>query len=163
MGIAIERGLRDAWAQGAKDAGIQPDELTVAEEFERESFINSQFFYILGFMDFVSANSKANGGKLRMAYNRAEMWINRWNEARAAAMAMASNDPKLMWVLGPTETHCRSCQGFDGKVYRASVWRANGAQPQARNLDCHGYHCLCGFQVTSQRITPGRFPASLLN
>lgn len=155
---AIDIGLRQAWAEGAAQCGIAPNELTPQELYKMQDMINGQFEYILRFGDDILNNSKEAGGKLEPLFARGEMWINRYNEARIRGAAMACADQKVKWHLGPTEEHCRSCAGYAGKVYRYSTWANAGALPRTDALDCRGFNCKCDLIPTTDRISPGRFP-----
>ena len=90
------------------------------------------------------------------------MWVNHWWEVYALAKAMASKNQKMIWVRGSTKVPCSSCIALGGRVYRHSVWLANGAIPPTRKTRCKGYRCLCRLRPTTDRITPGRFPKGVL-
>lgn len=157
MNFAITRHLRIAWKEGAASCGINEDELTNQEIAARDSFINSQFPYLLGFGDSIEENNKSSGAKLEPHLQRAELWIGRYSEAREKAKTMACGDQKLQWVVGPTE-HCEDCARLNGRVYRASVWERYGLRPQSRDLACGGWRCQCTLVPTSEPATRGRPP-----
>lgn len=173
MHAAITRGISQAFVEGAAKAGIAEDELTKEERNEMQRQINFQLLFLNGFAEFVQNNTKERGGKLETVFNRAELWANRYGEIVDLAATVVGADAKYLWNIGPTEVSCRSCKGFDGRVYRGSVWASNNALPRRRSLACNrnpldgimrkGYRCLCSLTKTDQRITPGKFPASLLN
>lgn len=158
MTSAITRNLRGAWAEGAAACGIREDELTSEEIAARDRLINEQFSYLLGFADAIEANSRASGGLLGPQLQRAELWINRYDEAKNRAKTMACGDQKLKWVVGPTE-HCEDCARLNGRVYRASVWDRYGLRPQSRDLACGGWRCQCSLVPTSEPATRGRPPS----
>lgn len=158
----IRRGLTAAWYEGAEQAGITPDELSAREQTALEQRIVQEFSYIDGLAEFVEAHSKAAGGKLGTCLSRARLWGNRYDEIKTLSTVMAKGDQKLQWQLGATEKHCHTCAGLHGRVYRASTWQENGALPRTRHLECRGFLCLCDLVPTTDRITPGRFPKSLL-
>ena len=162
MTSAIQRGYRQAWTEGAKQCGIKFDELTPTELAELRRMTNEQIPFLPGFGSDIEDNSRAKGGLLRPHLERGFMWVNRYNEVRQRAGAMACGDKKKKWQLGSTKEHCRSCRGFNGRVYRYSTWLDNNALPQNRNLECNGFRCRCNLIDTDERITPGRFPRSLL-
>jgi hypothetical protein len=162
MRAVIERGLRQAWLEGAGQCGIAMDELTAPEVQAMLDMINGQMQYIITFGADIQDNSQANGGKLEPLFGRGEMWINRYNEARIRGGALACADQKREWIYGNTREHCRSCAGYVGKVYRYSVWQANGALPRTSALECRGFKCGCDLVPTTKRITPGRFPRGYL-
>lgn len=162
MSSAIERGFRQAWIEGAGQCGIKFDELTPTELTELNRMTNEQIPFLIGFGSDIEDNSRANGGLLGPLLLRGSMWVNRYNEVRQRAGAMACGDKKKKWQLGSTKEHCGSCLGFNGRVYRYSTWLENNALPQNRNLECNGFRCKCDLDDTDERITPGRFPRGLL-
>ena len=164
MNAAITRHLTRAWAEGAAVCGIAENELTADERKAREDFINGQFTFLPGFADAIEANSKAAGGKLGPLFDRADRWVSQYDKAKSNAKAMACGDRKAKFILGPTEKHCRTCSGLNGRVYRYSVWVANGAvPPKNANFECGAAsYCDCRLEDTNDSITPGPFPRGLL-
>lgn len=161
MELAIRTQITIAWNEGAKECGILPDELTVDEINKRAEFIDNQIGYVPGFAEAIADGSKANKGKLTPLFQRAELWVNRYNEARTFGAAMACGDAKREWRFGDTK-HCKTCAGFNGRVYRYSTWLQHNALPQNSNLACRGFNCRCRLESTDKRVTPGKFPAGLL-
>jgi hypothetical protein len=159
---AIERAIEMAWTEGAAECGIQADELTVEELTARDEMIFEQNEFATGFIDAIADQSKANGGALTPLLQRAEMWVNRYNDAKTQGQALACADQSGQWFLGPTEKHCPSCAGFNRRVYRMSVWAANNALPRSRCLACNGFRCECEIKPTDKPITKGRFPRRLV-
>jgi len=158
MRKAIISANREAWESGMAVCGMTTDEITRSEIRARSKAISQQLGFVGGFTrDIVGGRDKELQGFL----NRSELWVNRYNETRSLAQAMACKDLPGMWKIGKTD-HCRSCQGFNGRVYRMSVWKENGALPQTRKLCCNGYACGCEIVKTDKRVTPGRFPKHLL-
>lgn len=139
MQTAIERGLTLAWANGAKECNILPEEFTAMEQLELQQFIFDQYNYIGGFGEWIEANSKPKGGKWGPVASRSEMWANKWREVRARAASIACANKKKVFVLGQTKEHCRSCSGLDGRVYRYETWQANNALPPSGAFKCGGH------------------------
>jgi hypothetical protein len=162
MSSAITRGLTGAWHEGALECGIKPDELSSEEEKALSERIVKERSYIAGFGDAIETNSKTNDGQLTPLFRRLNMWTNRYLDVTNQAKSMACADLKGQWRIGPTEKHCKSCSGFNGRVYRFSTWARNNALPQGKNLACHGFRCLCEILITDAPITRGKFPAQLL-
>jgi hypothetical protein len=158
----VNRQFRQAWNQGAAECNIGPDELSPDEIAALQERIIEETQFISAFLEAIEAQSKANGGLLAPLFARAELWISRWNEVFELAKSMACADQKGRWLLGPTEKHCPSCAGFNGRVYRFSVWHRNGALPKSSRLECRGFRCQCQIIETDGPITRGRFPARLL-
>lgn len=162
METAIRQGLTGAWREGAKDMGIDPDELTDAEQAALEEMIRTEQSHIGDLAERVEAGSKANGGKLQPLFDRVEsMWVLRYQDARNKARAMAGADKKLMWELGRTEKHCSSCLKLAGRIKRASQWLAAGILPQNppnSKLECGGWQCDCRLVPTDEPSSRGPFP-----
>ena len=161
METAIRQGLTGAWREGAKIAGVNPDELTQVELDALEVAIRDEAAHIPDLAERIEANSKAAGGKLQPLFDRVEqLWVNRYNDVKNRAMQMANTDPKLRWDLGRTEKHCRDCLTYNRRVYRASTWNRYGIRPQAHGLACHGFRCDCRFTpAPDAALTKGRPPA----
>lgn len=161
MYSAIRRGYEQAWQDGAKECGIGPRERTPEEDAAlSEAIIYNQGF-VVKYGDWIAGNTKADGAKLQRALDRAELWVNRYNEVKAKAQVMACQDKKLRWVLGRTERHCNTCRKLHGRVHRASVWRKMDIYPRDTRpgkLECRGFNCDCTLIPTDEPATPGRFP-----
>lgn len=160
MVALIERGLRNAWYDGAAECGIKPDELSPEELYELHNAVNTEIQYIMDYANTIFAGSKANRGKLRALMPRSEMWVLRYTDIRNRARVLACGDQKLLWEYGDTQ-HCNSCLALNGKVKRASFWRQAGVTPQHPPnpyLECRGYRCRCTLTVTTLPISPGPLP-----
>lgn len=158
---AIRVGLTQNWHAGAKECGIQPNEMTPEERMALEAAIISEFNHVAGFADAIEAGSKANGGKFGALLPRAELWGTRAVDVQNQARLMACRDKKLKWVFDPAKEHCDSCAKLNGKVKRASYWRARGLQPQNPPnpaLGCGGWKCGCVFEVTDEPLSRGPLP-----
>ena len=110
----------------------------------------------------VKDGSKENKGKLTPLLQRAQLWVNRYNDVKSEAQILACKDQKLRWDLGLTEKHCRTCYALNGKVKRASFWKKLGVRPQnAPNylLECEGWKCDCGMVVTDEPLSRGAMPS----
>lgn len=158
MKSVLSRQLQTAWLEGALDCGIQADELSEDETKARDAFISEQYSFISEFGDRIKEVNKKNGGKLQPLFGRAEMWINRYVDAKNQAKVLACGNKKLVWIFGDTK-HCRDCSNYNGKIYRATAWESAGARPQGQNLACHGFRCRCRLEVTNKRASRGK-PAS---
>ena len=155
---AIERGLEQAWNEGAAECGISPDERTGAEQLALDEAIRSNVGYVKRFLDHVEASSKANKGKLTPLFTRADLWITRYNEVQMRASAMACADQKFIWRLGPTKEHCSSCLKLNGKVKRGSQWTEAGIYPKHPDLECGGWKCECTRTKTDAPMSKGALP-----
>ena len=162
MFAAIRRGLTRAWNDAAEECGISPDELTPEEITARDSAITNEFLFVLRFATFISDNSKANGGLLRVSLERAKKWILRYLDVANQARTMACGDKKLQWRVDPAKEHCSSCLRLHGKVKRGSFWTRAGVLPQRPvndKLVCKGWQCGCGLFVTTLPVSRGPLPS----
>lgn len=162
MEKTLRRNLRQAWAEGALECGINEDELSEGESKALDAFILAQFGFIPGLTVVIQENSKSDEPDLARLFERVEMWVERYPEAKANGQAMACADEKTEFVFGPTKEHCSTCSGLRGRVYRNSVWLKNEAVPPHNwNFACRG-GCQCRLKPTDKPITRGRFPVGLL-
>ncbi len=158
---AIQRGFNQAAREGAKEWGLMPSEFSPEERLALEAAINTQLQFIDPFGDFIEENSQANGGKLGRSFARANTWINQYNSVKNQAAVSAAGDRKMIWGLGATEVHCRSCLVLNNKVKRATFWQKRGIQPQNapnENLECGGYLCDCTLKPTDAPLSKGPLP-----
>mgnify|MGYP001567339131 CR=1 FL=1 len=156
LSSAIKRHLQVAWLEGAKDCGIAADELSEDETSALAEFIAEQIGYISGFAGAIREGDKVSKGKLQPLFGRAEMWINRYGEAKSKAKVLACGDKKLQWKINVNcSEHCSSCVGLNGKVKRASYWNKTGIAPRSKVLKCGGWRCCCEFSVTDKPVSRG--------
>jgi hypothetical protein len=149
----IARNLQTAWQEGATECKVQADELTEDEIKARDAFIKEQQGFVSDFGTAIREVDKLAKGKLKPLFERAEMWINRYSDAKERAKSLACGNQKLEWQVGATE-HCKDCSGYNGKVYRASVW--GEIRPQSSCLECGGFRCQCTRLVTDRRASKGK-------
>jgi len=151
----IDIGLRRAWREGMAQVGLDWEDRTMEEEMALSELIIEQWSHVPGVASWLSENSKAEGKLFRETKYREDMWVNAYQQAYNKALQMASNDPKMEWVLGATEQHCSDCSKYAGKVKRASYWQKIGAVPQSPSLSCKGIHCDCRLEPTSKPLSRG--------
>lgn len=159
MQTAIRHYFPQAWREGLATAGIMDEEMNDDERLRLEREIVREVGYIPAFADAIERGSKANGGRLTPLFIRTDRWAASYNRIRSLAMTFAKNDPNYEWVMGPTREHCKDCLKLEGRVYRASRWKAADIAPRSHRLTCKGFHCLCEFVATTKRGTPGPMPA----
>lgn len=166
MYTAVTFHISGAWAEGAARAGIKPDELSPAEIAERDAFIIQQTTHIVSVSEWIIARHSAYMLRKQPTINiinaRVQLWVNQYDAARVQAETMARADQKMVWKLGHTKEHCKSCTTFHGRVYRASTWHAHGALPHSQRLCCNGFQCGCTLSPTTQPMSKGRFPEGAL-
>jgi hypothetical protein len=159
---AIRFGLTQAWNAGLQSVGVLPSEQSPAQKIELQQIIGKELSFLFAFLLKVEAGSKANGGKLGPQMARADMWASRAVDVENRARVTAQTDPKLKWILGPTDLHCPTCDGkLNGKVKRASTWKRRDILPRRppnASLDCQGWNCLCVLQPTTEPLSKGPLP-----
>lgn len=159
---AIRFGLTQAWNAGLKSVGVLPSEQSPEQRIELQQIITTEIGHLFGFLLDVEAGSKANGGKLGPQMDRADLWISRAVDVENRARVTAQTDPKLKWILGPTDLHCPTCEGkLNGKVKRASTWKRRNILPRRppnESLSCMGWNCLCVLQPTAEPLSRGPLP-----
>lgn len=156
MQVAIDAGLRRAWIEGMEKAGLTEEDMTQEEIIKMSDFILDQYGYLAGFADFIEANSKANGGKLDALQYRLSLWVNAYNKAITAAFMQAEADPLCVWNYGDTIEHCDDCSYALGRVYRKSVWKKWGWEPQSHALNCSGINCRCSLDPVAKGTRANR-------
>lgn len=157
MDGAIRRGYRQAWIAGMRECGVRFADVTQEELTELENMTASNFSYILNVADWIEdGRQRSDGGLLRAIYQRANLWVNRYNAVRDKAKSMACANQPMIWILGETD-HCRSCSALSGQVRRNNTWDTI-VRPQSQELECGGYRCQCQLVPTTQNVTRGRLP-----
>lgn len=160
---AIRFHFPRAWGEGLAAVGLTMEDMNLEEKLKLQTLIVQEQSYIDPFAQAIEAGSKANRGPLQPLLDRVERWLARYNGIKSLAMQLAKNDPKLMWVKHASDS-CDSCRRLDGKVKRASVWRAADLRPQSMRLACMQSAkgvpvCKCELVPTDAPISPGRLPA----
>ena len=130
MFTTIDLGIVQAWNEGAREVGVQPNELTPEERIARRQMIQNERQHVFNFGLWIEENSRENGGKLGTVFNRAEKWILRARDAKNNGMLSARADPKLTWIYDETKEHCRTCAKLHLKTKRKSFWERIGVKPQ---------------------------------
>lgn len=71
-------------------------------------------------------------------------------------MTAGRANPMLIWTLGQTEEHCRTCLAATDQVHRASTWGRYDLEPQGECLFCswgegeRALGCDCHLEVTNE-------------
>ncbi len=159
FGSSIERGLTQAWNEGAAECDIESDELTQDELIARDDFIEQQIDNMGSFLQSVRDNNQASDSPLAPHFTRLVMWINQYSSVLQQSEAMACEDQKRIWRVGRTE-HCRTCLSLNGKVKRFSFWLTHVLPRNAPNrcLACKGFRCQCTLLRTTLPISRGPLP-----
>lgn len=155
---AIRRYFNEAYLDGARSVGYAPDDLTDEELRVPQSEANAELAYVMTFARDIEDASRANGGALTPLIDRADNWTRAYERIADMARQSIGGDQKLKWVRGNSEQSCKDCIRLDGRIYRASVWKAYDLAPKSSRLACTSHGCNCSFQVTTDPVTRGRPP-----
>lgn len=167
MDAAIRLYLTRAWYAGAAECDIAASELSPEEKTALDNMIRGERDNIDGLATFI-ASIRTDDGTLpndvrASLFARVDLWAQRYKDAQNQARVMACGDRKLIWVLGATEEHCKTCLKLEGKVKRASQWDAAGIRPQNppnAMLECGGWRCDCGLVQTDAPMSKGPLPGT---
>jgi len=167
----IDVELTKAWEEGAKDAGVDRDEMT-SDDFARlEQIINNETEFIKGIASAIQS-AKDEGKTLEQFTSqfgaRVDLWANRYNETVSRARTHFGSKLKFIWRLGRTEKHCPFCNALNGIVAYGYEWDEAQAFPQnppnpaltgEKNGEkgCEGWACDCSRDITTARRTPRAF------
>lgn len=162
MTLAINRGMRQAFEEGAQKNGILPSDYTDAEWEIINSAIASQVTYIDNFADYISQNNRDSGGKLEPLFSRLQLWVNKYQEIVEQASIVTGENKKYKWVTHAGES-CESCKKLNGKIKRASFWDEKSLYPGCDILQCmQGAKgvpvCKCTLEETDEPATRGPLP-----
>ena len=141
--------LTKAFEQGAQDVGGELDTETL---LELEKYKQDENEYTRNLLAAILLAIAAGVGYEAFKV-RAEMWANRFLDARNRAMVMVGRRRNVMltWHEGDTKEKCTDCVGYDGQTRTATEWdilyQVTGHKPQARGLECKGYNCRCSLDV----------------
>ena len=156
----ITDNLTLAWNQGLEMVGINPDQQTTEDKLTFRLFLTRELDHIPGLADAIISARNAEQ-PFDVIASRLKLWSNRYPDATNQAVQRARDDPKMIWIQGPTEQGCPTCSALNGKVKRLSQWQTAGYHPQDPPnplLDCEGWQCLCRLEPTDQPITKGALP-----
>lgn len=153
----IRNQLTRAFNQGARDVGVDPNEFTQVDLDHLESWISSEYNYVLNLAQAIQdlRTTNATLDEFRTAIRwRISLWANRFNEVVNEARVYFGGRVRLVWQLGPSEEHCVTCSALDGIVAFAEEWDQSRVRPQHPpndHLECGGWRCACSLQMTTQR------------
>lgn len=145
---AYLQGIRDGGANGIVSASqLDTDELN---ELNSWLSFNDNRALDLAF-DLFDAT-------LEEKQNRVNLWANKGLDTSYNMGLMSGrSNPALEWHYSDkVKEHCSDCLKYNGKVYRAKVWKRYAIAPRSDNLECKGFQCECELLKTEKPITRGR-------
>jgi hypothetical protein len=158
MNSAIDRGYEQAWREGARTCGIQPNERTQEETSKLNTLISVAKASVFDFGEFIEARQDEPFSSVA---SRIDVWVNRYNEVKSTGSMMACANQKEIWELGEAD-HCSTCKKLDGRVMRNSRWAELDVVTQDTRpgkLECKGFGCKCTRTPTTKNATPGPLPS----
>jgi hypothetical protein len=151
------RYLDEAFYTAADAVGLLRNEVIERELDWLTAQIDAELPFYHPLAEFIRENQRT-GGSFGDVENRSKLWSNEYERVYHRALTIFDDDVRLKWFTSPSKEHCTDCAKMDGRVYRASTWRNAGVYPRDRKLECRGYKCGCGFEVTQDALTPGAPP-----
>lgn len=161
MDASIRRGLTQAWLDAIRPLGLTLDDLTDIERARLEDVIREQMQYVIPLGEDI-LTGVANNVPQSTYLQRAQLWANRYVSVTTLARSLAAADMPMRWEYGDTIDHCPDCERYEGRVYRASVWRKflepHDAMPGGKGLACEGWQCDCRLELAEGETITRGFP-----
>ena len=155
---AIRNQMTRAWNEGAREVGVEPEEMTDTDRAELKAIIDSEYDHVIDLGEAIIASRGETLAEFRQQFrNRVDLWVNRYEDAANRAKVYFGNRQRLVWTLGATEQHCETCARLSGIVAFAYEWEQSGIRPQSPPnpvLTCGGWQCDCSLLPTDKRRSP---------
>lgn len=155
---AVGNQITRAWNEGAREVGVEPEEMTDIDLNELKAIIDSEYDHVIDLGEAIIASRGGTLAEFRQQFrNRVDLWVNRYDDAANRAKVYFGGRQRLIWVLGETEEHCATCAALAGIVAFAYEWEQSGIRPQSPPnpvLECEGWHCDCELKPTDKRRSP---------
>ncbi len=167
MAAEIKNQMTRGWREGAKQVGVNPDEMTDEDNALLDEIIKGETDFLDGVAgdieNFVPSPDKDPDEEFRKRFKqRAHLWAQGYDDALSAAQLHFGEKERLEWVMGATEEHCHTgengrsglgCADLHGMVLFAAEWYAANVKPQSEITNCGGWQCLCKLTPTNKRRT----------
>lgn len=167
MAAEIENQFTRGWREGARQVGVDPDEMTEDDKGLLADLIRGETDLLGGVAGDIESFEAPEGKDPDEAFRtkfkqRARLWAQGYDDALGAAQNHFGEKVKLEWVLGPTEEHCHTgdhgrigigCADLNGMVLYAGEWDAANIKPQSSTTNCGGWQCRCKRVPTKKRRT----------
>lgn len=150
----IENGASDLYTQGAISAGTSITNKDAA--YAVQDFVSEQQDALSGFADDIvpPSGSKKDPIKKKEILSRAAMYANALLSRFWSGMVDQAPDGSLVeWMRGPTKDSCESCIEMEklGPI-PVDEFLSYNLLPQSYDLECHGYHCQCYLNLTTNPV-----------
>jgi hypothetical protein len=149
----MRKAYEEAWKEDGNELPL-PEYLATAAA----ALVDEQAGYVDGYYKAI-VDARVGATSIEPLMYRAELWANRYTQAKndAVALISAENGGKLVWMEGDTADKCDTCLALNGVVAYATEWQQAGFKPQnAPNamIDCGGWNCQCRLESTEKRRSP---------
>jgi hypothetical protein len=155
---AISNQITRAWNEGAREVGVEPEEMTDTDKAELKAVIDSEYDHVLDLGEAIIMSRNGTMEEFRQQFRpRVDLWVARYNDAANRAKVYFGGRQRLVWTLGATEEHCETCAALNGIVAFADEWEQSGIRPQSppnEILACGGWQCDCSLELTDKRRSP---------
>jgi hypothetical protein len=159
MAAEIENQYMRAWREGAAEMGAYPEDFTAEDDAQIESIITDNTNYLDGIAgdieQFISEGPHTDAEFSAAFQSRVSLWSVGYERTVNQARLHFGTKQRLIWVAGPTEQGCPTCNGLNGIVAWAQEWEEAGVLPRGEMLQCGGWRCLCSLERTDARRSPG--------
>lgn len=156
--VAIKNQMTRAWNEGAREVGVEPEEMTDIDLNELKAIIDSEYDHVIDLGDAIQRARSGTLEEFRQEFRRRiGLWVNRYTDVIGRARVYFGGKTRLKWTLGKTEEHCETCAALNGIVAFADEWEQSGIRPQSPPnaiLSCGGWQCGCSLEITDQRRSP---------
>lgn len=165
---SIDRDLTEAWNEGGRSVGVDPDEMTADDLIILDSIISNENDFILNLTGDIEAarQEELDEEKFTSKFGaRVDLWANRYTETANRARMHFGAQARFQWQLGKTEDHCATCARLNGIIAFGREWEQARLHPQMPPnplLECGGWRCDCRFKPTKAKRT-ARALSTLLN
>ena len=141
----VKQAVEDAYVEGLAEGNVSADEMSEDDALMIIELNTNQQDYVT---DFVRAIREAKGDKVlqrNILDTRVDLWAASIEAAGMQGLASAKANEMVVWRLGSTEEHCRTCRQLDGQRHRRKWFADRNYFPQTpgADLECGGFNCLC--------------------
>ncbi len=155
MSALIDQQFSQAFKRGVKRGGKTWKELTGEEQARLSLVISDEKFHLFKLATDIHDGGTVSSASLR---NRVERWLSRYDRIEGQGYLVAKANTKIKRKMDPRKENCRDCRLLNGRVYLASTWLENDAEPRSTAFECFGLFCGCTDEETDEPITKGAFP-----
>lgn len=146
MRALVKTAVEDAYFSGLQEGGVSPDEMDAEDAQNIVQLDLTQQDYVKPFSDDVRKAARLGTAEAKNAIiGRIDLWAASIAAAGQAGLNSAKANEMVVWRLGETEEHCRTCAQLDGQRHRRKWFVDKNYLPRTPGaaMDCGGWRCLC--------------------